>query len=82
MAFSWKSTFRWIPESLSWLDSTRRQGDVLKTLQTIGRINGTEFDDIFLEFSTTESKQDSIEVSDLFKGKPIRKNTFMIIIVW
>ena len=72
-----------IPESIPWLESRGRHGDALKTLQKIGRINGRDFDDVFMEYSEEADVEASdARLGDLFRMKNVRRNTVLMIIVW
>ena len=55
----------------------------MKVIQSIGRINGNEFDNIFMELSNGNHTEESrAHISDLFARRNMRNNILLIILVW
>ena len=77
--------FRWIPESLAWLELKGRRIEARKALIKVARVNGQEFDDILMEITTTNqnhSEQPDGNFLQLCKYKRLKKCTIAITIVW
>ena len=73
---------RVLPESPSWLVLKGRFKDARKIFQTIGGINGKEFDDVFSEHKTEVVEEKAPKMKELFIHKNVRKNTLAVLIIW
>ena len=72
--------FRWIPESLAWLELRGRRIEARKALIKVARVNGQEFDDISINENPVEQQQFSF--MELFKYKRLKRFTIAITILW
>ena len=83
--------FRWIPESLSWLELQGRRGEARAVLAKVARVNGMEFSDVFMEISSSSQQDGGAEQSEqsqqwsfmeLCKYKRLKRSAIAITIVW
>ena len=77
--------FRWIPESLAWLQLRGRRIEARKALIKVARVNGQEFDDILIELTSNNQipeEEQQNNFIELFKYKRLLKFTIAITIVW
>ena len=79
---------RYIPESLSWLESQGRREEAMKAIHKVGKINGRRlatFMEIPHEADSAKASADvdsSACITDLFRMRNVRRHTVFIIIVW
>ena len=82
------SSTRYIPESLSWLESQGRREEAMKAIHKVGKINGRRlatFMEIPHEAESAKASADvdsSACITDLFRMRNVRRHTVFIIIVW
>ena len=78
--------FRWIPESLSWLELQGRRAEARTVLTKVARLNGMEFSDVFMDISSQQDggaeQSQQWSFMELWKYKRLKRSTIAITIVW